>query len=240
MNKKCNIVAMIPARIGSCRLKKKNLVLLGGKPLIQWAVEAAKAAGVFSKIVINSDSVAFAPIANRLGVEFYKRDAVLGGHEVKSDDVIHDFIHHFNPEILVWVNSIAPLQPAEEITTIIKYFREQACDSLITVKKEQVHCVYDDQPVNYQRHEPFARTQDLRPVYPFVYSIMMWRCSVFEDAYQKNGYGLMCGRTAYYPVSQLSSVIIKTEDDIRRAEWLLVGQRQLGQYALQYVDTSDA
>jgi CMP-N,N'-diacetyllegionaminic acid synthase len=50
------IIAMIPARIGSTRLKMKNLALLNGKPLIAYSILAAKQAGVFDRIVINSDS----------------------------------------------------------------------------------------------------------------------------------------------------------------------------------------
>ena len=41
------IVAMIPARIGSERLKKKNLALLNKKPLIYYAINAAKKSKIF-------------------------------------------------------------------------------------------------------------------------------------------------------------------------------------------------
>ena len=48
------IYAMIPARFGSTRLKMKNLALIAGKPMISYAITAAKEAGVFNKIFINS------------------------------------------------------------------------------------------------------------------------------------------------------------------------------------------
>jgi CMP-N,N'-diacetyllegionaminic acid synthase len=67
------IIAMIPARIGSTRLKMKNLALLNGKPLIAYSILAAKQAGVFDRIVINSDSHIFKSIADSYEVEFYKR-----------------------------------------------------------------------------------------------------------------------------------------------------------------------
>ncbi len=73
MNKKVSITAMIPARIGSTRLKMKNLALINGKPLISYATEAAKASGVFNEIVLNSDNEVFADIAKRYGVGFYLR-----------------------------------------------------------------------------------------------------------------------------------------------------------------------
>ncbi len=48
-------VCIIPARGGSKRLPRKNILPLGGKPLIAWAVEAAAESGVFGEIVISTE-----------------------------------------------------------------------------------------------------------------------------------------------------------------------------------------
>ena len=68
-----DIIAMIPARIGSTRLKMKNLALVKGMPLIYYAIRAAQDSGVFDRIVINSDHEIFRDIALRYEVEFYHR-----------------------------------------------------------------------------------------------------------------------------------------------------------------------
>src|SRR3989304_395347 len=73
MKEKTNIIAMVPARIGSTRLKMKNLALINGKPLISYAIDAAKASGVFSRVVVNSDNEIFAGVAERYGADFYLR-----------------------------------------------------------------------------------------------------------------------------------------------------------------------
>lgn len=49
------IVALIPARGGSKRIPRKNVRLLGGKPLIQWTIDAAKASGIFEDVIVSSD-----------------------------------------------------------------------------------------------------------------------------------------------------------------------------------------
>jgi CMP-N-acetylneuraminic acid synthetase len=61
------IVALIPARAGSKRIVGKNTRLLGGKPLIQWTIEAAKESGIFSAIVTCTDSLDIASLADSLG-----------------------------------------------------------------------------------------------------------------------------------------------------------------------------
>ena len=50
------VIAMIPARMGSKRIPKKNIRLLNGKPLIQYAIDAVKDADCFDEIWINSES----------------------------------------------------------------------------------------------------------------------------------------------------------------------------------------
>ena len=53
------MVCMIPARLGSQRIPKKNLRLLAGKTLSQWVIDACLKADVFNDIYINSESNIF-------------------------------------------------------------------------------------------------------------------------------------------------------------------------------------
>jgi CMP-N-acetylneuraminic acid synthetase len=49
LKKDRKIVAVIPARGGSKRIPKKNIVDFNGKPMIAWTIEAAKESGLFEK-----------------------------------------------------------------------------------------------------------------------------------------------------------------------------------------------
>ena len=221
MSQKPTIYAMIPARIGSTRFKMKNLAMLKGKPMIAYAIEAAISSKVFDKVIVNSDSEVFRPIADNYGTEFYLRPEHLGGSSVKSDDVVKDFIEKYPSDIVVWENPIAPLQTVEDIRNTIGYFFSNNLDSLFTVKTEQIQCVYESKPVNFDDHGKFSQTQDLIPVCPFVPFIMMWRASTFINAFKEHGYAFFCGKVGYFPISRFTSVIIKYEDDFRIAEMLL-------------------
>ena len=94
------IYAMIPARIGSQRLKMKNLALIDGKPLIYFSIQASKKTKLFNKVIINSDHVIFSKIANRYNVDFYLRPKSIGLSKTKSDDVVYNFGVFFNPRVL--------------------------------------------------------------------------------------------------------------------------------------------
>ena len=61
------LIAMIPARLGSKRVLKKNLRLLNGRPLISYNIETAVKTGLFDDVYVNSESDIFSEIAYRYG-----------------------------------------------------------------------------------------------------------------------------------------------------------------------------
>lgn len=226
--------AMIPARIGSTRLRMKNLTLLNGKPLIYNAIKAAQEAKVFDRIIINSDSQVFKKIADRYSIEFYCRPKYLGSSTTKSDEVVVDFITKNPCDILSWVNPIAPLQTGKQIKSIVSYFFHQKLDTLFTIKSEQVHCNFKNKPLNYSINEIFARTQDLEPIKLYVYSIMMWRTVPFIEQIKRKGHAFYAGKVGYYEVNKLSSFIIKDESDLMLAEYLIQAKEKKGDFKIEY------
>ncbi len=230
---------MIPARMGSTRLKAKNLALLNGRPMVSYAIEAAKASGVFSRIVLNSEDEAFRAIAKEYGAEFYHRPADLATSTAKSDTVVNDFILKYPCDIVAWVNPTSPLQTGEEVRGVVEYFIKEKLDSLITVRSEQVHALLDGKPLNFKEQEIFAQTQDLKPVGLFVYSVMMWRARPFVEHFKTEGHAILCGKVGYYPVSKLTSIIIKKEEDLKIAEYVLAGMEARKDYRISYAMTNN-
>lgn len=215
------IFAMIPARIGSQRLKKKNLALINKKPLIEYVIDSAKKTKFFDEIYINSDDEIFKKIAKKKNINFYLRDKKLGSSNVKSDDVVNDFLKNNKCDIVVWVNPIAPLQEPKEIKKVIKYFIKKKLNSLITTNKLRNHAIFKDKPLNYKIEERFSKTQDLKPVEIMVYSIMMWKSDSFVKAYKKNKKAILHGRVGYYPVSKFSGIIVKDKMDLEIVSTIL-------------------
>lgn len=232
-------IAMIPARIGSTRLKMKNLALIAGEPMIGHVIRAALESGAFDRVIVNADSPVFADIAERFGAEFYHRPAALGSSDTKSDDVVADFMKAHPADAVAWVNPISPLQTAQEIADVVAHFHDQALDSLITVEEKQVHAMYGEDPVNFNFEGKFAQTQELQPVLPFVYSVMMWRCEPFLADMDRQGFAFFCGQFGAYPVNKLSGLIIKTDEDLLMAD-AIASARKSGDWAVQYDPAAEA
>jgi CMP-N,N'-diacetyllegionaminic acid synthase len=62
-------IALIGARSGSERVPGKNIRALGGHPLLAYAIEAARQAGVFERIVVSTDSEGIAKVARWYGAD---------------------------------------------------------------------------------------------------------------------------------------------------------------------------
>ncbi len=212
------IIAMIPARIGSERLKYKNLRLLNGKPVISYAINAAKSCNVFDKIVVNSDETVFEKIANRFEVDFYLRPKSLGSSTTQSDEVVFDFLNNYECDLLVWVNPIAPLQTGNEITNVVDFMIKNKFDSVITCKTEKFHTIFNEKPLNFNIQEKFAKTQDLKPIKSLVYSLMMWKSKVFFSTFNKFGHAMLCGKPGFFEVEKKSTIKLNFEEDFQFCE----------------------
>jgi CMP-N,N'-diacetyllegionaminic acid synthase len=75
-----SIVALIPARAGSKRVKGKNVRQLGGHPMIAYTIAAAKESGVFAAVIVSTDSEEVAAVARHYGAEVpFLRPAAMAG-----------------------------------------------------------------------------------------------------------------------------------------------------------------
>jgi len=82
-------VAIIPARIGSKRIPKKNIKIFHGKPIIAYSIQAAHETGLFSKVIVSTDSQELADIAVSYGAEVpFIRPAELSDDFTGTDAVI--------------------------------------------------------------------------------------------------------------------------------------------------------
>ena len=82
-------LAVIPARGGSKRVPRKNIRAFAGRPMVSYAIDAARAAGVFDRIVVSTDDAEIAAIARECGAELpFTRPAELADDHAGTVEVI--------------------------------------------------------------------------------------------------------------------------------------------------------
>jgi len=66
-------VAIIPARVGSKRIKNKNIRIFCGKPIIYWTIKKIRKSNLFDKIIVSSDSKKILNISKKFGADIVIR-----------------------------------------------------------------------------------------------------------------------------------------------------------------------
>lgn len=214
------IIAMIPARMGSQRLKQKNLRELAGVPLITRAIRKCKDTGVFDEIWVNSEHPAFGDIARDEGVHFHQRPEALANNVATSEQFVYEFFTKHDCELLFQVHSIAPLLTAEQTAEFVRHMTTEGYDTLLSCTHEQIECAYRNQPVNFTFAEK-TNSQDLDPIQRVTWSITGWRRGPYMAAFEAGKTATYAGKIGFYPLPRTAGHIIKTEEDLQIAEALL-------------------
>jgi CMP-N-acetylneuraminic acid synthetase len=213
-------IAMIPARLGSQRLKKKNLALLNGVPLIAHAIRKCFAAGCFDEVWVNSESEEIAEVARAEGAKFHPRPEELANNVATSEDFVAEFFEKHPCEAMFQVHSIAPLLTADEVKAFVAYFDANSFDVLLSCIHDQIEVAFEGKPVNFTFAEK-TNSQDLKPLQRITWSITAWRRAAFLDAVMNGRTATYDGRIGFYPVGPASGHVIKTQLDLDIAAALL-------------------
>lgn len=82
-------IAVIPARGGSRRIPRKNLVDLGGQPLIAWTIQAALDSKLFSRVLVSTEDEEIAAVSRDFGAEApFLRDLHFDDHATASQATV--------------------------------------------------------------------------------------------------------------------------------------------------------
>jgi CMP-N,N'-diacetyllegionaminic acid synthase len=141
------ILVVIPARGGSKRLPRKNVLPLAGKPLICWTIEAVLDAEVDARIMVTSDDEEILAIARQYeskGVIAYKRPDELATDTAATADVLIDAVNAERqaghaPTTLVLLQPTSPLRNADDIRAVLQVYREGGCEDTVVSVCEVDH-----------------------------------------------------------------------------------------------------
>jgi CMP-N,N'-diacetyllegionaminic acid synthase len=178
--KNVKILAVIPARGGSKGIKNKNIVNIGGSPLIQYTIDAALKSKMLSDCIVSTDSDEITKVAKLCGaIVPFKRPELLSNDQALSLPVIQhavDFMEDYKSllyDYVLMLQPTTPLRQAEDIDSAINLLIDSDADSVISVVDVQgyhplrMKRIVDGRLINYvdQGYENMKPRQNLPHVY---------------------------------------------------------------------------
>lgn len=137
MYKDRTFLAIIPARGGSKRLPKKNLLSLSGKPLISYTIDAAKKVNSIDKIIVTSDNIEILEISKKAKIEVIQRPVELANDSSTTFDVVRHTIENLKKtyDYIILLQPTSPLRDETHINEAIKLLETKKADAIISVCK---------------------------------------------------------------------------------------------------------
>ena len=227
MNTKVKTIAMIPARIGSKRIPKKNLRLIDGKPLIAYIIETLKDIDIFDEIYLNADDLIFKEIADEYGIKFYHRDKIYASDKSTNDEFALDFIDNVEGDILIQILPTSPLIKVSEIESFVKYMLENNLETLVSVEHKQIASLYQEKCLNFDKYKKNPPSQEMIPIKAYATVLMGWEYTSFKKNIKKYGCAYHGGdsKIDYYKLEGLSTIDIDNEEDFLLAEAIITTRK---------------
>ncbi|MEZ8233083.1 acylneuraminate cytidylyltransferase family protein [Vibrio splendidus] len=136
MYKNRKVIALIPARGGSKRLPRKNILPLCGKPLIGWTIEAARNSEYIDEIIVSTDDNEIASIAEQFGITVPNlRPTKLSTDTASTKSVIFHALeeNRIDDGILILLQPTSPLRSSAQIDEVIQKLNDNSAFSVISV-----------------------------------------------------------------------------------------------------------
>ena len=219
-------LAIIPARGGSKRLPHKNKLILGGKPLISWSIEAAQKTKYLDEIIVSSDDTEILNIAHKYGIRTLLRPENLASDTASTVDVIEHTLKNIDQDYdyIVLLQPTSPLRSYENIACAIELLINKNADAIISVCKVEHSPFWSNILPNDRNMDNFLSDEVLNK-----------RGQDFEQYYRLNGAIYIIDKNKFlekksiflkknifaYEMSQKQSIDIDTKLDFQIASAII-------------------
>ncbi len=222
-----SVAAYIPARIGSRRLPRKNVLTLAGKPLIRWVLESAELSSKIDEVWLNTDSEEIVQAAKRQPskVRVHRRSSSLAKDSTSTEEILADILPSIETDFIVAVNPTNPLLSPKTLDDFISHAIQSSFDTAFSVSRIQKHLFRDGIPLNFNPFGPHPRTQDVEPLHALNWAIVLWDRKMAAERIRKRGDSIYLGRVGFIETPASESFDIDTVDDWKLVEAFLARQQ---------------
>lgn len=224
LNKK-KYLAIIPARGGSKRLPRKNILDLAGKPLIVWTIEAALQSQYIDTVLVTSDDDEILAIADQSGARIIKRPSYLASDTATSFDAIKHAIENTKwHDCVILLQPTSPLRTSQHIDEAIQLLESKSANAIISVTEMEHSPDWantlpeDGSMIGFLKEETLnKRSQDLEKQYRLNGAIYI--CQTSELLREKSFF--IKDKIFAYKMDSRSSVDVDTAGDFNWAIFLI-------------------
>lgn len=212
---------VIPARGGSKGVRRKNLRLVGGEPLVARAIRTVLALAQVDDVYVSTDDPEIAGVAMRAGARVVHRPARISGDQASSESAVAHVLAEIAevaplPEVVVLVQATSPFIAQEDLQQAIDLVRRGDCDVAFSAARVDLH-LWREGPAGLEGVNHDARRRRRRQDRPVEHretgAFYVMRTSGFLE----HGHRFF-GRLRVVEVEPLGSLEIDTEADLRLAE----------------------
>ena len=227
-----SVCVLIPARGGSKGIPGKNIKFLGGKPLIQYTLDAARACFTPEQIVVSTDDIEIKKVVEEIGQPIRAlRPESLAQDETPTAAVIEyeleqwRLAHGSYPEHVVLLQATSPFRSGDHLGEAWERYRSSSADMLVSVcasKQNPYYNLFEEQNGYLQKSKEgaFTRRQDCPPVWELNGAIYIFRTDRFLEV------GIEGMHKIKYEMTEHDSIDLDTPLDWIIAEHLLAAQQR--------------
>jgi CMP-N-acetylneuraminic acid synthetase len=220
------VLCVIPARAGSKGIIGKNLRPLGGKPLIAWAIEVARATPEIDRIIVSTDGKDIAAAARKFGAEVAMRPAELATDSSATSDTLRYHVRQLKEQgelfhYMVLLEPTTPFRQPADVTACLRLIEDNGLDSVATFAPTAgspywAFTVEGSQPKKLLEGGMIQR-QQLPATYHLNGAVYVY----IIDRLPKDSIGLMFGKQGAIIMDRIHSIDIDDHLDLVFAEAIL-------------------
>ena len=142
------VVAFLPVKGTSERIKNKNVQLLDGKPLFLYTLEKLISCDFIDKIYLDSESAKIFELASELNFKKIKRDKILANNKTDGNKLLMNEVSKVKGDIYIQILCTSPFIEIETIKKGVELLKKsKKYDSVVLVKKDKQYCWKDGKTV---------------------------------------------------------------------------------------------
>lgn len=221
-----NVIAIIPARGGSKRILRKNLLPLRGKPMLAYSIEHACAAKGISTVYVSTEDPEIAAVACRYGAEVVWRPQELAGDEATSESALrhvldwHGLQGRTEPDLVMFLQCTSPVRRPGTLDQALAAVQAQNADSLFSACENSrliwgLSAEGQPYPFNYD-YRRRQREQTMDRQFRENGSLYVFKPHILREENNRLG-----GRMAVFEMDYWSSFQIDTPEHCELIEWIL-------------------